>query len=150
MHKNATAAIIATLLALDGVSVAFESSAAPRQISNTTTTTKTYAVGSSESSAIYAWIRDKSPEYGPIGTALEISVTSTEVSSGMMVPFAPGGGPPTPLPSSGNPGQTITIISTLPNGGFESWTYAWTGRNSSSGSWDLIAYEYKKGNLNIQ
>ncbi|MET3010425.1 hypothetical protein ABXT00_13990 [Stenotrophomonas koreensis] len=143
--------LIASALGLASATLPFESLANPQQISSTTTTTLKYLSGSPEIDAIYAWIREKSPEHGPLGIAKEISITNTETLTGRVVRSSPGSGPPVPLPASGSPGQTITIMSSFPNGGFESWTYTWQSRPASAGgggAWVLSMYEYKKGNLN--
>lgn len=148
MKSNSSTFVIAVALALASATIPFESLATPQQISSTTTTTQKYLSGSPEIDAIYAWIRDKSPEHGPLGIAKEISITNTETLTGRVVRSSPGSGPPVPLPASGSPGQTITIISSFPDGGFESWTYTWRSRPGGGGAWDLSMYEYKKGNLN--
>lgn len=153
MKSNSSTFLIAVALALTSTTLPFESLATPQQISSTTTTTQKYLSGSPEIDAIYAWIREKSPEHGPIGIAKEISITNTETLTGRVVRSSPGSGPPVPLPGSGTPGQTITIISSFPNGGFESWTYTWQrsaggGGGGSGGGWVLSEYEYKKGDLN--
>lgn len=150
MKRNTWGVMMTVSLVLGGPVIVFDSSAVPRQISNSVTTTRIYPAGVEEIAVIQAWIQGISPGYGPLGTPAEISITNTEISSGVMTASAQGGSPPTPLPSSGAPGQTITIVSTFPNGGFESWTYTWSSIRGGGGAWTLSAYEYKKGNLNLQ
>jgi hypothetical protein len=149
VKTNALNALLTVSLMFGGAWICSDASAAPRQNASTVTTTRVYEAGSSEGASIYAWIRDKSPEYSPFATGTEISVTTTTVSSDKAT-VAALPSPPVPLPASGTPGQTITIMSTFANGGFESWTYTWNSRTAGGGSWALSGYEYKKGNLNIQ
>lgn len=149
MKKSTLTIMMAASIFVGGALTAAESSAGPRQTSSTVTTTQLYSPASPESDFIFSWIHDKSPEYRPLAVAAEISVTSTAVSSALPIPASPGASPPMPLPASGTPGQTITIISTHADGGFESWSYTWKGA-TGGGTWALSGYEYKKGNLNIE
>lgn len=143
---------ILTMAALSLAPAAFvvtDANAAPQSITNKTTTTAVYPVGAKEIAAIHRWIREQSPSHAPMAAEASISITTTTQSSGPGFSAPPVGGPPTPLPSTGTPGQVITIISTHTNGALESWTYTYTS-NGSGGVmvWLLSAYEYKKGNLN--
>lgn len=72
----------------------------------------------------------------------EISVLYKAVTSSVAgVVKTPGDSPPVPLPSFGNPGDTISITST--SGGIsQTWSYAWQG-SSTSGGWILTSYTYK-------
>jgi hypothetical protein len=148
VKKNVLNALLAVTLIFGGTWISSDVSASPRQNASTVTTTRVYEAGSVEGASIYAWIRDKSPEYAPLVIGTEISVTTTSVSNDKAT-VAAFPSPPVTLPSSGTPGQTITIMSTYANGGFESWTYTWVSGRSGGGSWSLSGYEYKKGNLNI-
>ena len=145
---------VATALTLGGSLFVGAPSVAARDISSTTvTTTQTvYMPGSPQSVAIYAWIRAQSPEYAPMLDGGQITVVTEARSDGNAVAQSPGSSPPVGLPSTGQPGEVITIMQNRPNGDSESWTYTYSNSGVKGGAyrWVLSAYDYKKGNLRVQ
>jgi hypothetical protein len=70
-------------------------------------------------------------------TVSTTSGESTTLSSSALSPVSVHGDPPpVALPPTGVPGQTITIINNIPNGGQQSWTNTWV---SASTGWDLTS-----------
>lgn len=89
---------------------------------------------------ILAWVAAHSPEHAPMHPAGRLLITQSRVAErGRDLRQS---SPPTPLPSSGEPGQTYSVSNTLSDGRHESWTYEWRG-SSTGGGWILRAYELR-------
>lgn len=143
-HANSrTVWLLAAVIAIGGVGTV---GAADRYTSQSTTRSE-YSAGSAEGVQIQEWLRAKDAPFGP-GSALRfvpgdqitVELRSTSVSNGIVAKSVPA--PPVPLPTSGQPGDTITV--THANGHWvQAWSYQCSG-NSTSGAWGLIAYRIEK------
>lgn len=142
--KQLHTCLIAGILAAATAGVA-DASASPRSIATTSTKTVVYAPGSAEAASIHSWIRNNSPGYGPLVSGAEVKVTISTASSGPTTPTAAEDNSSVPLTAKGSPGQAIAIVQTNTSGGRESWNYRWAAGEGGAASWQLSAYDYKKG-----
>ncbi|WP_143109235.1 hypothetical protein [Dyella sp. OK004] len=84
---------------------------------------------------------DGTTAVGPVGqitvnSGIEASTSIDQVSA-LSVP--PDNGPPTPLPTTGSPGQKLTIknqTETL----YQQWTFVWVAGDAGFGGWDQQGY----------
>jgi hypothetical protein len=118
----------------------------------TTAATATYRANSSEAQDVQQWLARNAKfvngsmlgdldKIGDIEIVYARAGTSASPTAG---PGGPGGGPPVPLPATGNPGDQISITSS--SGGWtQTWSYTWTS-SSGGGFWQLVEYHYFKNN----
>lgn len=138
---------IAWIFAAVVMAVGISRAPAADQYTSQTTVRSEYMAGSDAGLQIQAWLRAKDAPFGPgrtlefaPGDRISVELRQTSVANGMVAQSVPS--PPVPLPTSGQPGDTITV--THPSAGWtQSWTYQWSG-NSMAGAWGLIAYRIEK------
>lgn len=143
-HAHTT---IAWVLAAVVMAIGIRSASAADQYTSQTTSRSEYLAGSDEGRQIQEWLRAKDAPFGPgrtlkfaPGDRISVEFRQTSVVNGMVAQSVPP--PPVPLPTSGQPGDTITVTHT--SGGWtQSWPYQWSG-NSIAGAWGLIAYRIEK------
>lgn len=123
--------------------------AAPTYSSQITASAE-YSAGSGEGAQIQQWLLQQGAPHAP-GVTMRFSksdrftITRTTLTRSTRIAAAaasPGDGPPVPLPTSGNPGDSISI--THQSGGFiQTWVYEWFG-SSTGGGWGLVRYTYER------
>lgn len=138
---------IAWIFAAVVMAIGISNAPAADQYTSQTTTRAEYIADSDEGVQIQEWLRAKEAPFGPGHTLkfapsdrISVELRSTSVASGVATQSVRS--PPVPLPTSGQPGDTITVTHT--SGGWtQSWSYQWSG-NSIAGAWGLIAYRIEK------
>lgn len=138
---------IAWIFAAVVMAIGISRAPAADQYTSQTTTRSEYVAGSDEGLQIQEWLRAKDAPFGPGHTLkfapsdrISVELRSTSVASGVATQSVRS--PPVPLPTSGQPGDTITVTHT--SGSWtQSWSYQWSG-NSIAGAWGLIAYRIEK------
>ena len=146
-HAHTT---IAWIFAVVVMAVGISRAPAADQYTSQTTTRAEYTAGSDEGLQIQEWLRAKDAPFGPgnarkfaSGDRISVELRSTLVANGRVARSVPS--PPVPLPTSGQPGDTVTVTHTSA-GWTQSWSYQWS-QNSRAEAWGLIAYRIEKARV---
>jgi hypothetical protein len=140
-RKKLIFSLIALLLAFGAAQIA----TAKGVISRAITTVSDYRAGSAEVAQIQVWLQNHAQfvngvMVGDPANLGNVRVTYTKISANSVQANSVGDGPPVPLPTSGNPGDVISI-SSISGGITQNWTYTWVG-DSTTGGWVLTSYSY--------
>jgi hypothetical protein len=108
-----------------------------------------YSANSRQGIQVQQWLLQQDAPSAPglnmrfsSGDRFKVTRTTATRPENVVASASPGDGPPVPLPTKGNPGDTISV--THQSGGYiQTWTYQWFG-NSTNGGWGLIKYTYER------
>jgi hypothetical protein len=136
-------------LAVSAYFIAASFSIGATESSQFVVTTSSYSAASSEQHAVLNWLQQNAGyvngkvigDFGSIGS-VTVTYSREVVAYDQVIPMSPGGGPPTPLPSGGKPGDTYSV-SSCSAGVSQTWSYQWMS-SSTGGGWVLVSYTYNQ------
>ncbi len=134
--KSKLCIVLSVLLAVSAPAIA---QAGKTTVSSTTSTF--YSPNTAGYAQAIAWLKDHSfddqrqlfGDFDKLGVIKVVYRTAPSSKATMDIP-----GPPVPLPTSGNKGDTITV-SSCGGGWSQTWSYVWVSAGVNSG-WNLTAY----------
>ena len=139
MRNRMSFAVFSSLL-LTLLSVANPASA--QQIKTSVSSEIVYPASSSQAAYLKQWLYDHA-EYRNGSLLGDFSalgkITVKVMSHFRSAAFDSGNGPPVPLPTTGQNGDTISV-SSCGGGASQTWSYVWAG--GAGGGWVLMSYSF--------